>query len=297
MGSRRCSGWIVIAVGLMLVIVAVAVLIGLHLTSGQGPQPTATVPAPPVAAPPADQSPTAPTDLKSSFTDLAATLNGSVGVSYVAVGSTEPAVQLGGWSSGPAWSTAKVPLAIAALRAQDKPDATAPMTAAITESDNAAADTLWAGLGTPDQAAGKIDAVLRETGDPTVVESKKIRPEYSAFGQTDWSLTNQVRFLAAAACDARDAPVFDLMGQIGSDQRWGLGTVAGTRFKGGWGPSKTGAYLVRQIGIMHTDRGDIAVAIAAQPNSGSFRDGTTALTALSSWLQSHIAELPAGTCR
>lgn len=298
MGSQRSRGWVVIAVGVMLVIVAVGVLAGLHLTSGDLRQPTTSAPPrPTVSKAPDSQISTAPTDLNASFAELAATVGGSLGVSYAAVGSTEPAVHLGNWISGPAWSTMKVPLAIAALRAQDTPGVTAPMDAAITESDNAAADTLWTGLGTPDQAAGKIDAVLREAGDPTTVESRKIRPEYSAFGQTDWSLTNQARFLAAAVCDARDAQVFELMGRIGSDQSWGLGTVAGTRFKGGWGPSETGAYLVRQLGIMHTDRGDIAVAIAAQPNSGSFADGTTALTTVSSWLQSHAAELPAGRCR
>jgi len=227
---------------------------------------------------------------------VAATLHGSFGLAYAPVGSRQPATQYGDWSSGPAWSTMKVPLSIAALRDQDEPSPAGPMVAAITESDNAAADTLWKGLGSPDQAADKVDAVLRETGDPTAVQSVKIRPEFSAFGQTDWSLTNQVQFIAAAACDSRNTPVLALMGQIAGDQRWGLGTIADSRFKGGWGPSEAGEYLVRQIGILHTDRGEVAVALAAQPASGAFVDGTTDLTKMATWLQTHSPDLPAATC-
>ena len=65
---------------------------------------------------------------------------------------------------GKAWSTIKVPLVIAAMRKQNTGPVTAPMTAAITESDNAAAESIWAGLGDPDNAATQVEAVLRETG-------------------------------------------------------------------------------------------------------------------------------------
>jgi hypothetical protein len=305
--DTRRVGWIAVAGLLAIVIVAAGMVIGLRLTSYSGPEPPragtamrsahlATPRNVPQTSPPTTQIAISPTDLKESFADLTATLDGSFGVAFAAVGSTQPPTQYGEWSSGPAWSTMKVPLAIAALRAQDKAAATGPMTAAITESDNAAADTLWKGLGSPDEAADKIDAVLRETGDPTAVQSRKVRPEFSAFGQTDWSLANQVRFIAAATCDVRNGPVFDLMGRIGNDQRWGVGTIADSQFKGGWGPSEAGAYLVRQVGILHTGHGDVAVAIAAQPNSGSFAEGTTDLTKLATWLQSHTPELPTGSC-
>ena len=70
------------------------------------------------------------------------------------------------------------------------------MVAAITESDNAAAESIWEGLGDPATAAAEVGKVLHDTGDPTMVESRKLRPEYTAFGQTDWSLTNQAMFLA-----------------------------------------------------------------------------------------------------
>ena len=72
-------------------------------------------------------------------------------------------------------------------------------------------------------------------------------------------------------------PIFTLMGRVEAVQRWGIGTIAGSRFKGGWGPSPTGAYLVRQIGIITTPNGMIAVALAAQPASGTYDDGTADL--------------------
>ena len=43
----------------------------------------------------------------------------------------------------------KVPLVIAALREEAPPEVTDAMTAAITESDNAAAESIWASLGDP----------------------------------------------------------------------------------------------------------------------------------------------------
>ena len=60
------------------------------------------------------------------------------------------------------------------------------------------------------------------------------------------------------------------MGQVEPSQTWGIGGIPGSEFKGGWGPSPSGKYLVRQIGVLTTPAGNIAVAIAAEPESGSF---------------------------
>jgi hypothetical protein len=205
---------------------------------------------------------------------------------------------LGDWGPGPAWSTIKVPLIIAGLRAEadNPPEITDAMKAAITESDNAAAESVWASLGDPVTAAHKVEDVLRQTGDPTIVQSQKVRPEFTAFGQTIWPLTDQVRFLSVAVCDKANDPVFSLMGQVEPDQRWGIGTIAGTQFKGGWGPSPTGRYLVRQMGVLTGPNGRIAVALAAEPNSGKFDDGTAELTEMANWLSHHLGELPGGQC-
>jgi hypothetical protein len=241
-------------------------------------------------------SPAASTALAADFAQLEANLHITAGVAVSAVGTEQGPMTLGEWQSGPAWSTIKVPLVIAALREEKPPRVTDAMVAAITESNNAAAESIWASLGDPVTAAHKVDEVLRRTGDPTAVQSQKVRPEFSAFGQTDWPLTEQVRFTSVAVCENANAPIFALMGDVQADQRWGLGTVPGSQFKGGWGPSPTGSYLVRQMGVLTTPNGMIAVALAAQPASGKFDDGTAALTEIAAWLTTHLSALPAGEC-
>jgi hypothetical protein len=234
--------------------------------------------------------------LAADFTRLEAKLHAVIGIAVSAVGSRAAPIAWGHWQSGSAWSTIKVPLAIAALREEDPPKVTPAMISAVTKSDNAAAESLWQSLGNPVNAAHKVEAVLKETGDATAVQSHKVRPEFSAFGQTHWSLIDQTRFASIALCDSRNAPIFALMGRITCDQRWGIGTVPGARFKGGWGPSVPGGYLVRQIGVLSTPTGLTAVALAAQPASGSFADGIQDLTEMGRWLAAHSAALPSGQC-
>ncbi|MGH7042027.1 MAG: hypothetical protein ACREFY_07845 [Acetobacteraceae bacterium] len=223
-------------------------------------------------------------------------LHAEMGIVISPVGANPRQLVLGDWASGPAWSTMKVPLTITALGEEHPPTVTGSIRATITESDNAAAESIWEHLGDPVTAAHKVEAILRKYGDPTTVEWRKLRPEFTAFGQTIWSLTNEARFTAAAVCDSANAPIFALMGQVENDQRWGLGVIPDTRFKGGWGPSPTGSYLVRQLGVLKMPTGLTAIALATQPASGSFTDGTQELTEVSKWLTSHIAELPAGQC-
>lgn len=273
-------GWLIAGVAVFATLALVAgVMIGLRLGSHKSP------PVVPV-----------PVTLASDFAQLEKRLDAVVGVALSAVGEGQTPMTLGEWRSGAAWSTIKVPLIIAALREERPPSVTQAMAAAITESDNAAAESIWSSLGDPITAARKVDAVLREAGDPTMVQSQRIRPEFSAFGQTEWPLTDQVRFISAAVCDKANAPVFALMGQIQTDQGWGIGTLTASQFKGGWGPSPTGSYLVRQIGVLTGPTGMTAVALAAQPASGQFADGVAALTEMAKWLTAHLSALPASHC-
>jgi hypothetical protein len=255
------------------------------------------VPAAPAHAVPTPQAvPGTAPPLDADFAQLQTQLHAVIGMAFAAVGGGQEPHLLGEGQPGPAWSTIKVPLTMAALRAQDSPQTTAAMTAAITESDNAAAESIWEGLGDPDTAATKVEAVLKGYGDQTRVESVKVRKEFTAFGQTMWPLGNQVRFIAGAVCDSQNEPIFSLMGHVAADQSWGIGTIPGTEFKGGWGPSQSGQYLVRQIGVLTTATGKVAVALAAQPDSGSFADGTKDLTTMAMMLERHLGELPAGQC-
>jgi hypothetical protein len=287
-------------------IVAVAAVVAFYLAPTSTPvRPSA--PASPLRAtanstapPPATTSPD-PTGLAADFAHFQTGLHAEVGVAVRAVGSgSADPVTLGvsDFSDQPAWSTIKVPLVIASMRQHDNGHPTTAMVAAITESDNAAAEAIWEGLGDPATAAAEVGQVLHDTGDATTVESRKLRPEYTAFGQTDWSLTNQAKFLSAAACDPRNQPVLGLMGRVTGDQRsWGLGPLPDAKIKGGWGPSPSGRYLVRQVGVVLSGkRGLTVVAMAAEPQSGSFADGTHALTQIGDWLHARLNRLPAAKC-
>jgi hypothetical protein len=259
------------------------------------------VPASTAGAPPAGNSPSSEAGvaaLKADFARLQMEIGAKVGLAIAPAGRPNLTVTFGQWTGGPAWSTIKVPLIIAALRKNNPPQVTDAMRAAITHSDNAAAELIWQGLGEPIAAAHAVEQVLIEAGDPTPVEWRKRRPQYTAFGQTMWSLQDQVRFAAFAACDDRDEPVRALMGQIEQDQRWGLGLIPNTQFKGGWGPSEEERYLVRQFGFITDPSGGVVsvVAMAVEPVSGSLADGTADLTKIAEWLNGHITLLPAGHC-
>jgi hypothetical protein len=301
--GRGSSIAAVIALLLIAIVMAGGVVIGHRLAARSSPpaaKPSThytTVPAaPPKVTAMPGSAPSAFSALITDFDRLKDKLNAQVGVVIKAVGSDQDPIVLGDFEIGKAWSTMKVPLAIAALQEEPSSKVTDTMIAAITESDNAAAEKIWASLGDPDTAAHKVEEVLGKAGDPTRVESKKVRLEFTAFGQSDWALVNQVRFISYVACQNRDAPILNLMGQIKPDQRWGLGSIANIRFKGGWGPSPTGQYLVRQMGVLTMPTGQMAVAVAVQPTSGSFDDGTKDLTEISNWLTQHLGALPMGRC-
>ncbi|WP_286135188.1 hypothetical protein [Mycobacterium sp. UM_Kg1] len=232
--------------------------------------------------------------LQASFAQLANTVPGNVGLAYAPVGQNG-VVTLGSLQSGVAWSTIKVPLAIAAIHA-NRPNAQELAAKAVTASDNDAAEQLWSSLGPAPQAAQQVQAVLRAGGDTgTAVESRRLRPEFSAFGQTQWPLARQAVFAAHLPCMPPAAPVYSLMRNTVTDQRWGLAGI-GAPTKGGWGPGRDGGYLVRQFGIVGTPRGDLAVALAAEPKDGSFGSGVAALNQMTQWLSAHAAELPGGRC-
>jgi hypothetical protein len=300
----RSRTWVLALAGVL--IVAAGAIVAFHVAPGPTPAPVRPNATPPIRATlnsstPTATPPLAPNGLTTDFADLQTRLHATAGVVVRAVGAGSPGqVILGGsvFADQPAWSTIKVPLVIAAMRQQGTERPTTPMVAAITESDNAAAESIWEGLGNPAAAATAVGDVLHGTGDPTIVESQKVRREYTAFGQTGWSLTNQALFLSAAACDPRDQPALDLMGQVNGDQRsWGVGPLPDSKIKGGWGPSLSGRYLVRQIAILSAGkRGSAVVAMAAEPDSGSFGDGTRALTEIGKWLQTHFDALPAAQC-
>lgn len=256
------------------------------------PPTTAAEPAPTVSAvPQPEPEPTA--SLMDSFTAMRQQLPaGRVGI---AMSDGATASSFGDWSTGAGWSTIKVPLAIAALRLS--PDAASDVAAAITVSDNAAADRLWALLGTPDQAAAAVREVLRDGGDEdTAVQSQQVRPPYSAYGQTQWSAAHAARFAFELPCVAGSETVLTAMGDLGGNQMWGLAAQPGVAAKGGWGPGPGGGYLVRQLALVSGEGGSVGVALAAEPDDGRFETGTAMLDGLGQWFVEHAHNFSTATC-
>lgn len=229
------------------------------------------------------------------FDAFARQLPAQVGLAIVPVGGGQ-VITGGTVMTDVAWSTIKVPLAIAALTAD--PAQAGNAAAAITASDNDAAQAMWDDLGSGTAAAAAVQQVLTEFGDPgTVVQPQVTRPGFTAFGQTIWPLTAQAQFAASLPCRGAADEVLTLMGQVSPDQSWGLGALPGARFKGGWGPNPSGGYLVRQFGVADTAAGQVAIAVAAAPTSGVFEDGIAVLDRVASWLAPRLAALTVGsTC-
>src|SRR5689334_21885521 len=96
MSSRTRPYFFVVAA---IVIVVAGVLVGRHLRSGSE-------------------------TLAADFDRLTAKLHAVAGLTVVAVGDGQAPMALGHWRTGPAWSTIKVPLVIAALREEQSPKVT-----------------------------------------------------------------------------------------------------------------------------------------------------------------------------
>ncbi len=223
-------------------------------------------------------------ELRASFSRLRADV--PIGAAIAAPGGAT--VSLGEWSTGVAWSTIKVPLAIAALRA-DPARAQSHLAAAIARSDNPASEALWSQLGEPPEAARRVQAVIAESGDAeTIVESRRLRAGFTPFGQTRWSLRAQACFAAYLPTLDDAGPVIELMGRLAPAQRWGL-AAKGIAAKGGWGPGLHGDYLVRQCGTIPSASGQVGVALAAQAES--FEAGVVLANTIADWLARQLPTL------
>jgi hypothetical protein len=246
-----------------------------------------------------------------SFAALAKSLPGRVGIAYTAPGSSSAIRTFGDLRGGSAWSTIKVVLAARTIEDAGGPGhlnstQRSEISAALRESDNAAAMAIWGRLvsryGSPAGAARSVTQVLRQAGDPSTKVSSVGRDGFSPFGQTDWSLQEQARFMASLAggCLADRATTSYLLGEmsrVATDQRWGLGSAgAPAKFKGGWGPGTDGQYLVRQMGVVAAPSGPLVLTIATVPTDGQLASGEAILTRLASWAKADLRPPAAGGC-
>jgi Beta-lactamase enzyme family len=219
---------------------------------------------------------------RARFQALESDLRGEVGLALSPVGSGEAVEELGTLRGGVAWSTIKVPIALAVAARAPTPRDEELIDASLTMSDNDASVALWERLGQPEVAASAVQDVLASAGDSsTRVETRVLRPGFTPFGQTQWSLAAQVRLMAALPGLPHADEIRALMRRVVPEQRWGLGVLGeDVELKGGWGPDPDGRHLVRQMGIA----GPLAVALAAIPADGSFESGTDLLDRLARWL-------------
>lgn len=253
--------------------------------------PPAQAPAPPPAAPPAPPSPVDATDAQSlldaTVADTVASFGGQLGAATLAEAGP---IAAGFTDASPAWSTIKVPIAVATMRTH--PELADSVRAAITLSDNNAAELMFATVG-PEP----VDTVLAEAGLDAAVNTVKVRPEFSTFGQTALGVADEAALADHLACLAGAADVLSLMGQVDASQAYGLGSV-GALFKGGWGPDAAGMYQVRQLGLMPRGDGTFApVALTALPADGLYATGQAMLNAAAQQLAANAAALPAASCQ
>jgi hypothetical protein len=220
-----------------------------------------------------------------SFEELTRAVPATIGIAIARDGDSSVA-SFGTWSDGVAWSTIKVPLAIASVRAGSASrELLAQM---ITHSDNPAAEELWLELGDPAEAARRVQAVLDDAGDTTtVVESRRLRPGYTPFGQTRWSLVRQAQFAARLPGIPSASPIVELMHDLCADHRWGL-AAKGFAAKGGWGPGMGGEYLVRQFALVPAESGQLGVALAAEAPDGVFATAVDVVDKLTDWLVEEV---------
>ena len=225
--------------------------------------------------------------LDATVAHVESTYGGQLGVATVGTEGPEAA---GFTDPSPAWSTIKVPIAVAAMRTNPALEADA--RAAVSASDNVAAQRLFDAVD-PDA----VGAVLAEAGLDARVNTEPLRPEFSTFGQTHLSVADEAVLADKLACAEGAGPVLALMGQVEPSQAYGLGTV-GALFKGGWGPDAAGAYQVRQFGLVPRGDGTWApLALTALPADGTYETGQAMLTLAAEILAKDLAQLPAAACQ
>ncbi|WP_284853810.1 hypothetical protein [Corynebacterium sp. MSK072] len=238
-----------------------------------------------------DGGPAVAGDLQRELDRIAANY-GNVGI---AVSDGTTTVAAGRTTPETAWSTSKVPVLIAAHRAGlIGPDV---VTSAITYSNNEAAQSAWDALGGSAQAAQAAQQVLAEAGDTTTqVQSQVTRPEFSAFGQTQWSVGDQAAFMAKLRCVNGAEPILTAMSTPDPAQSYGLRNLEGAALKSGWGPDTAGGYDVRQMGLATIGGREVAVALIASAPDGQYASAQPLLSGMALDLSKADVAWPTPAC-
>lgn len=208
------------------------------------------------------------------------------------------AYEAGTIRNGEAWATIDIAIALAVKREPKQPeDLNYLLNRAIIESSPAADDALWSFLGSAEDASDKVEAILREAGDvTTVVRSTSSDPQVPAYATSLWSNREQARFGAAIYCMPGTWTVMNRMDDQPAADRWGLGRLPRTQFKGGSGTQPNGTVLLRQFGAVTLGDGSrVGVGLAAVARSGGESAAKEAANELADALYNHATGF-AGSC-
>lgn len=200
----------------------------------------------------------------------------------------------------PAWGSIRVPIALAAARAQST--GLEKVTAAIADSNSVAATELWKELGA--HPGKKVTEVLAELGAKGTKVAGDPGTSYEDLAKTVWPVADQAAFGAGLLCAPDRSLVTSAMMQApaGDNGRWGLQDASGkpgvqfAAAHGGWGPIGTAAYSARQFGLLQTSKGLMSVSISGLADSASRDDAVSIVTAATEWLTKNLDGLPAGFC-
>ena len=213
--------------------------------------------------------------LSDAAKDIETNTNTQVGV---AVYDGETDVYAGSVGVMPAWSTIKVPIAVAAQEYCEYDDETLQdlTSASIEWSDNDSATSLWTCIG-PDEEASRIVGEEISKGGMSV----EVEPY---FGTTPWPVPAQARYAHHLGSLPDNHPVITEMHKIDPEHSYGLGTIDGLPFKGGWSDADDGSWHSRQLGFTTVDDKIYGIAIAARSVDGSEADCQEALGEIAGFL-------------
>lgn len=162
-----------------------------------------------------------------------------------------------------AWSTIKVPIALAAERTGKQDQYILDKT--LKESDNATSWTLWVAVR---NSVGGTEAATRKAVSKVTTKSQgnpiwpQVAPgSITPYGYAKWGIEEQARFMTSVPCQPKGKRVYKAMGDVAPWQKYGLGTVRGMHFKGGWGQHEDGTYTQRQMGVMKYGDGYLGIAV------------------------------------
>lgn len=207
----------------------------------------------------------------------------------IAVFDAQGVVSTGAQRKPLAWSTIKVPIALAAERV-GKPDQYL-IDKGLKESDNATPWVLWTQIRAANGGSERKTrlAVSRVTAKSDARPYFPRTPEGypTPYGYARWGIEEQARFAATLPCTHKGERVYKAMGDVVDWQSYGLGRIDGMHFKGGWGRHEDGTYTQRQMGVLNVGDGHLGFAIYSyHPGDGTkYLGGEAALDAVAHQLK------------